>query len=183
MKGDSLVSLINKRTDEASVREFLTELREEPSVRPDWVMTRIRYIFMGVGVVVVESAAARIVVALYLHAPGALSAAGYTGELPCGLDFSMTRAQVRERLQEPHYTGFLGPIPFDGWLRGGCMIRVAYTSEGRISFIALLPWHSKSLPRSRGASRVERSGEAAPESTRPTPMGPGRGERGRTILH
>lgn len=185
MKGDILVSLINKRTDDAPVREFLTGLREEPSVRPDWVMTRIRYIFMGVGVVVVESAAARIVVAVYLHAPGALSAAGYTGELPCGLDFSLTREQVRARLQCPLYSGFLGPIPFDGWLHGGAMIRVAYTSDGRISFIALLPWNNKSLPRSRGASRAgsEKSWDDAPESTRPGHVTRDPGERGRTILH
>jgi len=185
MKGDSLVSLINRRTDEAPVREFLAELREEPSVRPDWVMTRIRYIFLGVGVVVVESAAARVVVALYLHAPGALSAAGYTGELPCGLDFSLTREQVRERMASPPYAGYLGPIPFDGWLQGGCMIRVAYTADGRISFIALLPWHEKSLPRARQPEHAALDGkrDAVPES-RPGRLPPGVVHRGpRTIIH
>jgi hypothetical protein len=185
MKGDSLVSLINRRTDEAPVREFLTALREEPSVRPDWVMTRIRYIFLGVGVVVVESATARVVVALYLHAPGVLSSAGYTGELPCGLSFSLTREQVRERMQSPHYSGYLGPIAFDGWLVGGCMIRVAYTSDGRISFIALLPWREKSLPRSRQAKRpaVESQKDAALEPIKPGHVTPGVGDLGSTNIH
>jgi hypothetical protein len=141
MVGDRIASLINMRADEAPVKQFLMGLRETPVVRPDLMMGKVRYLYMNSGVVLVETITTRAVVGIYLHGPGATSGPGYAGELPQGLSFSLKRAQVRERIQLPAYSGIMGQIPFDAWELGQTMLRVAYNAQETIAFVALLPCH------------------------------------------
>jgi hypothetical protein len=141
MDGDRLLSLINMRSDEAPVKKFLMELREEPVVRPDLMMGKVRYLYMNSGVVVVQTMTTRAVVGIYLHGPGDTSGPGYPGELPHGLRFHLKRAEVRTRIHRPVYSGLMGQIPFDAWELGRAMLRVAYNVQETIAFVALLPWN------------------------------------------
>jgi hypothetical protein len=176
MDGDRLVSLINMRADDVPVRKFLMELREEPVVRPDLLMGKVRYLYMNSGVVLVQTMTTRAVVGIYLHGPGSTTGAGYAGELPQGLKFFLKRAEVRERIQGHVYSGLMGQIPFDAWEIGRAMLRVAYNAQETIAFVALLPWH--------GAVERERrppggaSGRTEAEEPVSTP-GPGRDEPGK----
>lgn len=177
MDGDRLVSLINMRADEAPVKKFLTELREEPVVRPDLMMGKVRYLYMNSGVVVVQTMTTRAVVGLYLHGPGASSGTGYPGELPQGLKFALKRAEVRERIQRPVYSGLMGQIPFDAWEIGRAMLRVAYNAQETIAFVALLPWHGTAERERRPPEGAEeRTGTEEPASPPPSPRNePGEG--------
>jgi hypothetical protein len=183
MDGDRLLSLINMRSDEAPVKKFLTELREEPVVRPDVMMGKVRYLYMNSGVVVVQTMTTRAVVGIYLHGPGATSGPGYPGELPHGLKFCLKRAEVRTRIQRPVYSGLMGQIPFDAWEVGQAMLRVAYNAQETIAFVALLPWHG-SIERDRrppeGAMDRTETDEpvSAPSSERDEP-----GEGASTGIH
>ncbi|UQA59457.1 hypothetical protein [Polyangium aurulentum] len=148
------------RADEAPVQQFLMGLRETPVVRPDLMMGKVRYLYMNSGVVLVETVTTRAVVGIYLHGPGTTSGAGYSGELPQGLEFSLKRSEVRQRIQPPAFSGLMGQIHFDAWELGRAMLRVAYNTQETIAFVALLPSHG-------GVDRDRRPQDAASHDSEP----------------
>jgi hypothetical protein len=136
--GEGLASLINMPSDAPAVQAFLSGLDEQPVLRPDQPMRKLRYLFPRAGVVIVESTELRTIIAIYLHGPGAICEAGYPGELPFGLQFSFSRVEVRRRMESQARSGFVGNISFDAWRDGSTTLRVAYTRDSKIAFIALL---------------------------------------------
>jgi hypothetical protein len=152
--GDALLELVGQQLDAAPLRRFLKGLREEAVIKPNHAMAKVRYVFTNSGVVLVESTVNARVIALYLHGPGLVSEQGYLGDLPLGLQFAWTRADVVEHMRPPDFAGFLGRHPFDAWEIGSCMLRAAFGENGRIAFLALLPWRRA---RGRRAREVEAS--------------------------
>jgi hypothetical protein len=145
---------VGQQPDAAPLRRFLKGLREEAVIKPNHVMAKVRYVFTNSGVVLVESTVSARVIALYLHGPGLVSEQGYLGKLPLGLQFPWTRVDVAEHMHPPDFAGFVGRHPFDAWELGSCMLRAAFGENGRIAFLALLPWRRVRGRRAREAEEL-----------------------------
>ncbi|HEX5745502.1 MAG TPA: hypothetical protein VFZ09_04605 [Archangium sp.] len=127
-----LGELVGKPYGVEEVQEFVARLGEPVVDEELGAPEKIYYMFESHGVSLVTDSETNCIRTIFLKAPRQ-GKPGYFGKLPGGLDFSMTREQVRKALREPDDSKSY----YDAWEEGSHILRVEY-SDDKIKMIVVM---------------------------------------------
>lgn len=132
MNALKLGELVGKPYELKEVQEFIARLGEPDVDEEIGAPEKIYYTFEPQGVELTTDSETNRIRTIFLKAPRQ-GKPGYRGGLPGGLDFSMTREQVRKALRAPDDSQSF----YDAWEEGTHVLRVEY-SDDQIKMIVLM---------------------------------------------